>query len=66
MAGARGSISTITSRSMDSPDRLCTCSIRAEVDVPRITARMVEIFHRGQRVGVHQRRTIGRKHGTRP
>ena len=29
--------------------------IRAEVDV-RITARAVEIFHRGQRVGVHQRR----------
>ena len=39
--------------------------IRAEVDV-RITARMVEIFHRGQRVAVHQRRTMGRKHGTDP
>ena len=39
--------------------------IRAEVDV-RITARMVEIFHRGQRVGAHQRRTMGRKHGTDP
>ena len=39
--------------------------IRAEVDV-RITARTVEIFHRGQRVGVHQRRTMGRKHGTDP
>ena len=37
--------------------------IRAEVDV-RITARTVEIFHRGQRVGVHQRRYMGRKHGT--
>jgi transposase len=39
--------------------------IRAEVDV-RITARTVEIFHRGQRVGVHQRRYLGRKHGTDP
>jgi transposase len=39
--------------------------IRAEVDV-RITARTVEIFHRGQRVGAHQRRTMGRKHGTDP
>jgi transposase len=37
--------------------------IRAEVDV-RITARTVEIFHRGQRVGAHQRRYAGRKHGT--
>jgi hypothetical protein len=33
--------------------------IRAEVDV-RITARTVEIFHRGQRVRVHQRRYMGR------
>ena len=32
--------------------------IRAEVDV-RITARTVEIFHRGQRVGAHQRRSYG-------
>ena len=39
--------------------------IRAEVDV-RITARTVEIFHRGQRVGAHQRRYMGRKHGTDP
>ena len=39
--------------------------IRAEVEV-RITARSVEIFHRGQRVGVHQRRYMGRKHGTDP
>ena len=39
--------------------------IRAEVDV-RITARTVEIFHRGRRVGAHQRRTMGRKHGTDP
>ena len=39
--------------------------IRAEVEV-RITARAVEIFHRGQRVGVHQRRYMGRKHGTDP
>src|SRR5271167_4608092 len=39
--------------------------LRAEVDV-RITARTVEIFHRGQRVGAHQRRYLGRKHGTDP
>ena len=39
--------------------------IRVEVDV-RITARTVEIFHRGQRVGAHQRRYMGRKHGTYP
>jgi hypothetical protein len=39
--------------------------IRAEVDV-RITAHTVEIFHRGQRVGAHQRRYMGRKHGTDP
>ena len=39
--------------------------IRAEVDV-RTTARTVEIFHRGQRVGAHQRRCTGRKHGTDP
>jgi len=37
--------------------------IRAEVDV-RVTARMIEIFHRGARVGVHQRRYIGPRHGT--
>ena len=39
--------------------------IRAEVDV-RVTARMIEIFHRGQRVGVHERRYLGRRHGTDP
>jgi transposase len=39
--------------------------IREEVDV-RVTARTVEAFHRGQRVGVHQRRYMGRKHGTDP
>ena len=39
--------------------------IRAEVDV-RVTARVVEVFHRGQRVAVHQRRYMGRKHGTDP
>jgi transposase len=39
--------------------------IRAEVDV-RVTARTIEIFHRGQRVGAHQRRYGGRKHGTDP
>jgi transposase len=39
--------------------------IRAEVDV-RITARTVEIFHHGQRVGAHQRRYLGARHGTDP
>jgi transposase len=39
--------------------------IRAEVEVTA-TARVVEVFHRGQRVAVHQRRYIGRKHGTNP
>src|SRR5271170_216141 len=39
--------------------------IRAEVDV-RVTARTVEVFHRGQRVAVHQRRYMGSKHGTNP
>ena len=39
--------------------------IRAEVDV-RVTARMIEIFHRGARVGVHQRRYMGARHGTDP
>ncbi len=39
--------------------------IRAEVDV-RVTARMIEIFHRGARVGVHQRRYLGARHGTDP
>ena len=39
--------------------------IRAEVDV-RATARTVEVFHRGQRVAAHQRRYMGRKHGTTP
>src|SRR3974390_3623923 len=37
--------------------------IRAEVDV-RIPARTVEIFHRGQRVGAHHRRTMGRTEPT--
>jgi transposase len=39
--------------------------IRAEVEA-RVTARTVEIFHRGQRVAVHERRYTGRKHGTTP
>jgi transposase len=39
--------------------------IRAEVEV-RVTARTVEVFHRGQRVAAHQRRYMGRKHGTDP
>src|ERR1700684_3242922 len=39
--------------------------IRAEVEV-RVTARTVEVFHRGQRVAAHQRRYMGREHGTEP
>jgi transposase len=39
--------------------------IRAEVEI-RVTERIVEVFHRGQRVAVHQRRYMGRKHGTDP
>jgi transposase len=39
--------------------------IRAEVDI-RVTARTVEVFHRGLRVAAHQRRYGGRQHGTDP
>jgi len=39
--------------------------IRAEVEV-RVTERIVEVFHRGQRVAVHQRRYMGRKQDTDP
>jgi transposase len=39
--------------------------IRAEVDI-RVTARTVEIFHRGRRIAAHQRRYGGRRHGTDP
>jgi transposase len=39
--------------------------IRAEVDV-RVTARTVEVFHRGQRIAAHERRYGGRRHGTDP
>jgi hypothetical protein len=39
--------------------------IRAEVDM-RVTARMIEIFDRGRRVGAHPRRYGGRKHGADP
>jgi transposase len=39
--------------------------IREQVDT-RATTRMIEIFHRGQRVAVHQRRYGGRRHGTDP
>jgi hypothetical protein len=37
--------------------------IREQVDV-RVTRYMIEIFHRGKRVAVHQRRYCGRAHGT--
>jgi transposase len=37
--------------------------IRAEVEI-RSTARIVEIFHRGQRVASHERRHGGPRHGT--
>ena len=39
--------------------------IREQVDI-RATARTVEVFHRGRRVAVHQRRYGGRRHGTDP
>lgn len=39
--------------------------IREQVDI-RATARTVEIFHRGRRVAVHQRRYGGRRHGIDP
>ncbi|HET6608971.1 MAG TPA: IS21 family transposase [Rhodopila sp.] len=39
--------------------------IREQVDT-RVTTRTVEIFHRGKRVAVHQRRHAGRRHGTDP
>ena len=39
--------------------------IRQQVDT-RVTQRMVEIFHRGVRVAVHERRYGGRRHGTEP
>jgi transposase len=39
--------------------------IHAEVDV-RVTERMIEIFHRGHRVGLHERRYMGARHGTAP
>ena len=37
--------------------------IREQVDV-RLTARTVEVFHRGQRVAAHDRRYGGARHGT--
>jgi transposase len=37
--------------------------IREQVDV-RITRYIIEIFHRGKRVAVHNRRYSGRRHGT--
>jgi len=39
--------------------------IREQVDV-RLTARTVEVFHRGQRVAAHDRRHGGPRHGTDP
>jgi transposase len=39
--------------------------IRAEVDL-RLSERTIEVFHRGQRVALHQRRYGGRRHGTDP
>jgi transposase len=39
--------------------------IREQVDT-RVTARTVEIFHRGKRIAVHERRYGGRRHGTDP
>ncbi|WP_245267666.1 hypothetical protein [Mesorhizobium sp. WSM1293] len=39
--------------------------IRQQVDL-RATARIIEIFHRGKRIAVHQRRYGGPRHGTGP
>ena len=39
--------------------------IRQQVDI-RATARMIEIFHRGKRIAVHQRRYGGPRYGTDP
>jgi transposase len=39
--------------------------IHAEVDL-RVTARMIEMFYRGRRVAVHERRYGGPRHGTDP
>jgi transposase len=39
--------------------------IRQQVDI-RATARTIEIFHRGKRIAVHQRRYGGRRYGTNP
>lgn len=39
--------------------------IRQQVDI-RATDRTIEIFHRGKRVAVHQRRYGGRRYGTHP
>ena len=39
--------------------------IRQQVDV-RASTKTIEIFHRGKRVAVHQRRYGGRRHGTDP
>lgn len=39
--------------------------IRQQVDI-RATSRTIEIFHRGKRVAVHQRRYGGRRYGTNP
>jgi len=39
--------------------------IRSQVDI-RATARMIEIFHRGKRIAVHQRRYGGPRFGTDP
>ena len=39
--------------------------IRLQVDT-RATERIIEIFHQGKRVAVHQRRYGGAKHGTDP
>jgi transposase len=59
-----GSISITTSRPPDSSIP-CHTPLSEQVDV-RLTARTVEVFHRGQRVAAHSRRYGGPRHGTDP
>ena len=58
-----GSGSTTTSRSRSTTTRCRTTLLREKVWA-RITARTVEVFHRGKRVAAHVRSSSNRKHTT--